>query len=142
MWSSYDKLQVNFDDWINPTTSEKSLVSERDYENSYIVRTGAEYKATKNLALRAGIFYDKNPVKDKKLDATLPDADRIGFNLGFGYNFTKNFSIDVAYLYLNFVDRTIDNSSEFLPISNPPVYLDGKYESNANLLAINFNYNF
>lgn len=142
MWSSYDKLQVNFDEWTNPSDGTNKLISKRDYENSYIIRTGAEYKTSNKLSLRAGIFYDKNPVKDEKLDATLPDSDRIGFNLGFGYHLTNNLSIDVAYLYLHFVDRTIDNSQEFLPISNPPVYLNGKYESNANLIALNFNYNF
>lgn len=137
MWSSYDKLQVDFDDWAG-----QQILSTRDYEDTYIVRTGMEYRTSKKLALRAGLFYDKNPVKDEKLDPTLPDADRVGFNFGFGYNLTKNLSIDVAYLYLHFVDRTIDNSQEFLPLFPQEIYLNGKYESSANLFALNFNYNF
>jgi len=137
MWSSYDKLKVTFDEWAG-----RQIVSKRDFENSYIIRTGAEYRTSKKFALRAGLYYDKNPVKDEKLDPTLPDSDRIGFNMGFGYRLSEDLSIDVAYLYLHFVDRKIDNSQEFLPIFPKKVYLNGKYESNAHLFALNFNYNF
>ncbi|MFA8343650.1 MAG: OmpP1/FadL family transporter [Rhodothermaceae bacterium] len=142
MWSSYDKLQVNFKEWVNPSDGTNKLISHRDYEDSYIARVGAEYRTSERLALRAGFYYDKNPVKDERLDPTLPDADRIGFNAGFGVKLSDNLSMDVAYLYLHFIDRTIDNSQEFLPIAPTPVSLNGKYESNAHLFALNFNYNF
>ncbi len=141
-WSTYDKLAITFKNWKNPKTGTNQMVSVRDYENSYILRFGAEYLVSKNTALRGGIFYDKNPVKDERLDATLPDADRIGLNFGFGYKLSENLSLDVSYLYLMFAERRINNSQEVIPIMPTPVFLNGLYKSKAHLIGVNLNYNF
>ncbi|MDP4190834.1 MAG: OmpP1/FadL family transporter [Bacteroidota bacterium] len=137
-WSSYDKLEVNFNDL--PKSSTNPSVSVRDYKNSYILRAGSEYILNDQVALRGGILFDKNPIKDEKLDPTLPDADRWAFNIGFGYKFTPNFSVDVAYMYLLFKDRTIDTSEEFIPIRPIPQRLNGTYKSSANLFGVNLSY--
>lgn len=149
MWSSFEELRINYEEWQNPLTNETSTVSERDYENSFIVRLGGEYVLSDKFALRGGFLYDKNPVKDEKIDFTLPDADRIGLNIGFGYQITEALSVDLAYLFLIFTDREIDNSDEFIqnPFQYPPLaatpktYLNGTYESTAHLVGLNFNYN-
>lgn len=141
-WSSYDKLEVTFNDLPQGPTNPS--VSIRDYKNSFIARLGGEYKVNDPLAIRAGFLYDKNPVPDAKLDPTLPDADRIGLNIGVGYKLTEKLSVDLAYFYLIFMERTIDVSEELLiPIlpesaTNPP--FNGTYKSNANLIGLNFSY--
>lgn len=139
-WSSYDKLEVTFDTWKDPTTGSSVSTSEREFENSFIGRLGAEYKVSEPFALRGGVLYDKNPVKDERLDPTLPDADRIGLNLGFSYKLMQNLSLDFAYLFLMFSERTISNSQEFIPIRPVPLQLNGKYESQAHLIGLNLTY--
>jgi long-chain fatty acid transport protein len=137
MWSSYDELRINFEEWQGGVSS----VSVRDYEDSFIARLGAEYVMNEKFALRGGFLYDKNPVKDEYVDFTLPDADRIGLNIGFGYNLTESLSVDLAYLFLMFTEREITNSKETLSDATNPVPLNGKYESSAHLIGLNFNYN-
>ncbi|MGE5499927.1 MAG: OmpP1/FadL family transporter [Syntrophothermus sp.] len=140
-WSSYDKLTVTFKDF--PTSAGSVSESVRDYQNVYIIRGGAEYMFNESLALRGGLFYDKNPVKDERLDPTLPDADRIGLNIGLGYSVTKDLSIDLSYMFLKFSERTISTSEELVSVGKKVAYpLNGTYKSSAHLFGVNFNYNF
>jgi long-chain fatty acid transport protein len=134
-WSSYDKLTVDFAD-----PKLEDLSSYRGYENTYIIRFGAEYQLIDKLALRGGLLYDKNPVKDELLDPTLPDADRLGFSAGFGYKLAQNFSVDIAYLFLRFAERTITNSQQSYTWGNAP--FNGTYNSTAHLIGFNLSYNF
>jgi len=142
-WSSYDKLEIDFDEWANPVTGEQQLSSERNFENSFIARLGAEYKMSEQFALRGGVLYDNNPVTDELLEPTLPDADRIGLNIGLGYHLTENLSLDFAYFLLIFNERNIDgsevdaNPSPLAPSIQP---FNGTYNSNAHLFGINFSY--
>lgn len=146
-WSSYDKLEVTFTEFL---VGGKPYVSSslREYKNSYIGRLGAEYMASETFKVRGGLLYDVNPVKDERLDPTLPDADRIGINLGLSYNITDNLSIDFAYLYLMFMERTVTTSVEkpypnqyhasLYP--NDPKVFNGTYKSSAHLIGLNINY--
>jgi len=52
-WSSYDTLTINF------ATPQKTVSSPRMYDNTYILRLGAEYNLMKELAVRAGIYLIK-----------------------------------------------------------------------------------
>ncbi len=133
-WSSYDKLSVDF---ANPATEDIDVA--REYQNSWIARAGFEYKMN-SLALRGGLLYDKNPVKDQLVEPSLPDADRIGFNAGLGYNLTENISVDISYMYLRFAERTITNSEQTYTAGNSP--FNGVYNSYAHLFGINLSYNF
>lgn len=135
-WSSYDKLAVDFKD---PATSDLSAV--RDYENTFIARLGGEYKLSSSFALRGGLFYDNNPVKDQYVEPTLPDSDRLGFNIGLGYKLTDDLAIDLAYLFLRFSEREITDSKEnYSGISGANAPFNGVYNSSAHLFGINFSY--
>lgn len=133
-WSSYDKLEVTFE--------ESGVVSSsaRDYQNSWIARLGAEYNFCDPFVLRGGLLYDSNPVKDELVEPTLPDADRIGFNVGFGYDVTETFVIDVAYLFLRFTEREITNSE--VSYTDGFAAFNGVYNSTAHLFGIDFTYKF
>ena len=134
-WSSYDNLTVNFDDGSTPSSSV------RDYQNTWIARVGAEYKYSSNLALRAGLVYDKNPIKDERVDPSLPDASRLGFSGGIGYAISQSMNFDVSYLYLRFAERTITNSlTNYAPTGFAP--LNGTYNSDASLISISLSYKF
>lgn len=135
-WTSYDYLTVKYASNDQVLTS-----SERLYKDVWIARLGAEYKYSKNLDIRAGFLYDKNPVEDKKLDPTLPDSDRLGFSAGLGYRLTDAISIDLAYLFLRFMERTITDSGESYAGSGFAP-MNGTYNSYANLFSLTFNYKF
>jgi len=133
-WSSYDKLEVTFanydlDSKTDGLQNVRSAI--RDYKNSFIVRAGFEYTSSDLLTLRGGILYDKNPVKDEYLEPTLPDADRIGLNVGYGAKITEHLGVDVSYFLLLFNDRGVNNSK---------FNFNGDYSMTAHLFGVNFSY--
>ncbi|MCX8010850.1 MAG: outer membrane protein transport protein [Ignavibacteria bacterium] len=127
-WSTYKELKVDFVD-----AKYNDLASPRNYKNAFIVRFGGEYNLTEKFAARAGLFYDKNPVPTEYLDPLLPDANRIGFNIGFGYDITRNLKADISYLFLRFNERSTEGKSE--------IPFDGVYNSSAHLFGFNLSYN-
>jgi len=134
-WSSYDKLEVTFETYdLAPTVPGVQNVqsADRNYENTFIVRAGMEYKINNDFTLRGGLLLDKNPVQKEYVEPTLPDADRIGFNIGFGYKFTENLSLDFSYLLLTFSERKVTDSK---------FGFNGTYQNMAHLLGIDLSYN-
>lgn len=125
-WSSYKELKIDF------KKDNSTVVSPKNYDDTYILRVGAEYTMDA-LQLRAGYLFDNNPVQDKYADPLLPDADRNGLNLGVGYKINENFNVDVSYLFLKFAERTVTNTV---------IGFDGTYQTNANLIGFNIGYTF
>jgi long-chain fatty acid transport protein len=137
-WSSYDKLAVTFTNYdldLNPANGVQNVSSvDRNYQNTWILRTGAEYTASDKLSVRAGILYDRNPVQTEYVDPTLPDADRLGLNIGFGYKISSKIAIDVAYMFLAFDDRNLSGSKV------TPTLNGGMYQNSAHLIGVDFSY--
>ena len=125
-WSSYKELAIDF-----KKNGSKS-VSPKDYQNTYILRFGAEYTMDA-LQVRAGYLFDHNPVLDKYTEPLLPDADRNGLNVGLGYKVSDNINIDLSYLFLKFAERTVTGTE---------AHFDGVYQSSANLFGFNIGYTF
>ena len=132
-WSSYDTLKVNF---ANGMTS----VNPRLYNDSYIVRLGAEYCFDNGLSLLAGIYYDKIPVETKMMNPSLPEANRIGPSIGIGYKLNDNFSLNMSYLYVYSKAITVSNSEESYTSGFAP--FNGTYKAGANIAAISLSYNY
>jgi len=135
-WSSYDTLKITFTD-----PSQKPIVDPRDYENTYIARIGAEYQYSEKLALRAGFLFDRCPVTDERVEASLPDANRLGYSVGLGYKFSDKLGVDVSYLYLHFLERTVSTSK--VPYSpTGSAYFNGTYNFMATLASLSISYKF
>jgi long-chain fatty acid transport protein len=90
--------------------------------------------------LRAGYLYDKNPVDESYFETRTPDSDRQGITIGTGFG-SGNLSVDVAYLYLRFNNRTIKNSTADDKTPDPNS-LNGTYKSQAHLAGITVGYKF
>lgn len=135
-WSSYDTLKVTFND-----PSQQPIADPREYSNTYIARVGAEYQYNERLALRAGFLFDKCPVSNERVEASLPDADRLGYTIGLGYKLNDKLSVDLSYFYLHFLERTVTTSK--VPYSpTGSAFLNGTYDFLANLASISFSYKF
>jgi len=136
-WSSYDTLTIDF-------ANVPRVASPRLYDNSYIIRFGADYKLNNALSFQGGIYYDKNPVKPQYLNPSLPDANRICFSLGANYKVTSNFTAAVSYLFIRSSELTITNSNELVVPTYPTdtQKFNGTYNSFANLGSISLSYSF
>ncbi len=125
-WSSFKELRIDF------KKDGSSTVQPKNYEDTYIFRAGGEY-TMEMLTLRAGYLFDNTPVQEKYVDPILPDADRHGWNFGFGYRWSEEITIDAAYLFLKVRQNRVRNTV---------TSFDGTYNSIANLFAMNVSYSF
>lgn len=125
-WSSYDVLEIDFETETSAQTDQKL---ERYYKDASIYKAGIEYRF-ENFALRGGIAYDQNPIDDKYVEPSLPDADRWEFTVGAGYTF-GNLTVDLGYMFVRFKQREVIGTI---------VGFDGVYNASAHLLGINFSY--
>ncbi len=134
-WSSYDKLEITFENYdldLNPLNGKQNVSSvERNYENTFIIRTGFEYVVTSNFLLRGEVFYDRNPVPTEYVKPTLPDSDRLGLNIGYGTKLSENLNLDISYLLLLFARRDVSNSK---------FGFNGKYYNITHLFVVNLAY--
>lgn len=125
-WSSYRELAVEF------LVDKSKVVTPENYRDTFILRLGLEYTMG-DWQLRGGYFFDHTPVETKYVDPLLPDANRNGLNLGFGYRLSSNLSLDAAYMFLLINERkTVGSVYNF----------DGTYQSRANLFSLSLTYGF
>lgn len=133
-WSSFDELRIEFDEPV-PGLGITETVSERNYEDSWQIRVGAEYTELplEILTVRAGIAYDKNPIKDRYVDPTLPDADRWLFSTGVTFRVTDYLDVDASYIFIRAKERRVDNTESGI---------DGVYNTHANLPGLGVSLKF
>jgi long-chain fatty acid transport protein len=125
-WSSYDELAFEF------KSGYPKQVSPKKYEDTYILRLGAEY-TWDAFQFRGGYLYDHNAVPTKYVEPLLPDASRNGLNLGVGYKITEQIMVDLSYLFIKFDQRKAEGTE---------IMFDGTYNSSANLFGFNIGYSF
>jgi long-chain fatty acid transport protein len=105
-WSSYDELVIKFDQEL-PALGSDQLASDRAYNDTYQIRFGAEYKELfiPELTGMIGFAYDQNPIPDRTLDPTLPDADRLLFSGGITYAINDMIDVDLSYIFIRAEQR-------------------------------------
>ncbi len=152
-----DNLKVGMDiRWIN--WSDAKGYKEFQWKDQWVFAIGGEYKPTPKLALRAGYNYAKSPIRGGAKDLmnanSIPDFassfsdfqiaffNLIGFpaitehhiTLGLGYEFTKNFSVDLAYKHaFNKKVSATDNAGQGLEV---------EAQNAQNAIAIGLNWKF
>ncbi|MBJ6725900.1 OmpP1/FadL family transporter [Geomesophilobacter sediminis] len=128
-WSSFDKLEIHFD---SPQFAAfNNQPSPRNWRDVWGYKFGGQYSVNEHLDLRLGYFYDQTPVPDGTLDPLLPDADRHSFSFGTGIH-QGNMSLDLAYMWVHFVNRTVNTQDMTTLIGE-----NGTFKSDAYLLAAN-----
>ncbi|HJV65088.1 MAG TPA: OmpP1/FadL family transporter [Geomonas sp.] len=133
-WSCFKKLQLQFD---SPQFAGFNNQPEaRNWQDVWSYKFGAQYAVNPALDVRAGYSYDMTPVPDATVDPLLPDADRHSFAIGTGIHHDKA-SLDLAYMWVHFVDRTVNNQDMFTLRG-----ANGTYKSDAYLLAANITVKF
>ena len=133
-WSSFDKLQINFDSPQFASFNDKP--EPRNWRDVWSYKFGAQYALLSRLDLRAGYSFDTTPVPGETVDPLLPDADRHSFAIGTGVR--NDFaSLDLAYMWVHFVDRKVHNQDMSTLRGE-----NGTFKSDAYLLAANMTMRF
>lgn len=126
-WSSFDQLVVDFQ-----TADAFDQVIPEEYDDVYNYRVGLNWTVNPTSEWRFGYVYDETPQPERSVGPLLPDADRNGFTVGYGYQGSWDF--DVALMYLDFDERTRDETFRGEPIFH------GTYNTTAWLLGLSLGF--
>ncbi|MCK4775047.1 MAG: outer membrane protein transport protein, partial [Candidatus Krumholzibacteria bacterium] len=103
-WSEFDVLEFRFDD------PDLASAREQGWDDVLSIRTGLSYSLTEVIDLRGGYYYDPTPQPTQTMSPILPDYDRHGITLGFGYD-RETWVVDVFSLLLLTGERSTEGLS-------------------------------
>jgi long-chain fatty acid transport protein len=132
-WSSIEEQIMYVGD---PVT--RGIVEQKDWKDILAARLGAEI-ILGDVAVRAGIIFDRSPVSDQQLRPSIPDADRTAYTAGIGYAIGERLTLDVAIQSVRYDDRIITNSAQKAVTGLP---LNGTYVMNATVVGLNVSYSW
>ncbi len=136
-WSSVKQDALN---WVDETGAGPLFFlnvgnpEPRDWKSVWSQSIGAEYAATDRLRLRGGYYHHASPVPQSTFHSNLPDANSHGFTTGFGYDLSKNLTLDMAYALVVYEPRKVDSDISSV--------IDGKYSQITNVLYGTATYKF
>lgn len=130
-WSRYDELYVDF---ANNTPSSRS---EENWQDTWRLSVGGNYRLTEAWLLRGGFSHDPTPVPDAQhRSPRVPCATRNWLALGSNVVLEKGMDLDLALSYTLPVSYRIDNTDSLGHT------LEGEYESEILYLTAQLNWAF
>ncbi len=134
-WKAYESLTIEFD---NPLVG--TSVNPRNYKDSGTIRVGAQFEPSEKFSVRAGGYYDISPVQDGYFAPETPRNDALAGTLGFTYQITPKFGVDVTGTMLYFEET--NNSYNHYIEDGAHVSFGGDYRSSAYSVGLGLSYNF
>ena len=131
-WSYFNELRVRFDNGA------PDAVTVENWRNTFRGSIGLAYRYNDFLKLRGGIGFDQSPVRGAFRTARIPDNNRKILAAGVNYKVSKADSVDFAYQHLFFSDTPINNNQ----LATGGGQLIGTYNSQVNILSLQYNHNF
>lgn len=130
-WSRFRELRVNFDNGRAPS------VTDERWRDTWFVSLGTEYRATEALRLRAGVAWDKSPVRDETRTPRIPDSDRYWLSVGASYQVLRNVELSAAYTHI-FADDSKVGLRDRGPGTNDFLRgnLDATYSGSVDIVAL------
>ncbi len=123
-WSSFDEVVVDFKGALPP------IRIGQGWKDAHNYRLGFELTTSKGTQWRFGGLFDETPQPLETIGPLLPDGDRRGVSLGYGFRGPR-VGIDLAVTYLAAEERlTLVNDSGY----------NGSYESSGLLSAATFSW--
>ena len=138
-WSKIQTVNV-----VNSTTGANRDILTLNFDDSYRVSIGANYKYSESLTLKGGIAYDQTPVEDQFRTVRLPDNDRTWLAFGAKYKVTSNASIAAGYAHLFISNASIDNTRGQLgvPAAFGNTTITGSYKGSVDILSVQYTQSF
>jgi long-chain fatty acid transport protein len=136
-WSKFDELPVTFAD---PALS-RTLIE--DYNNTSVIRLGAEYTLPENhWRLRGGFVGAQSAAPEETVTPLLPEQERNYYTVGVGIPFMMTWALDLSYAYVHTPGargRIIERASQ----SQTAAQLNsGVYSVNVNIFSLTLKASF
>lgn len=132
-WSVFKELQLGLDNGTPvPAT-------QRDWHDTFGINVGGKYRLNDTHAVSLGYVYGNTAVPDSTFDPSIPDAKTHVFCVGADTNY-HDFNIAFSYAYQLYENRTKQNDVGASPL--PTTAANGKYQTDAHLLALSLGYKF
>lgn len=96
-WKEYKQLDIEF---LSEQLTAYNQYIPKNYRNSLTYHVGAEWGVTKRFDLRCGLVVDTAPMRADNYNPETPGMTKIEPSVGFSFRPVKNFSIDLAVLYV------------------------------------------
>jgi long-chain fatty acid transport protein len=132
-WSAFETLEVDIENEV-PGFSQDILIHE-DWEDTMAYRLGLTRQSGRH-EWRFGALFDESAVPDNRLRPSIPDADRTGATIGFGFEGAK-WNFDAYYLALFFDEATSERTDP-----NSEGVILGTYDTFANLAGVTISRRF
>lgn len=100
-WSSFKEIRVK-------QAGEDDRPVPQNYQDTFSIAVGAQYKLNEEWTVRSGFQYDETPTVDGFRSTRTPDGDRYWLSAGLSYDISDNFTVDVAYTHVFIEDATIN----------------------------------
>lgn len=118
-----------------------------NFDDSWRVSVGANYRHDAQWTFRGGLAYDQSPVQDAYRTARLPDADRTWLALGVKYTANPKLWFDLGAAYIWVRSPSIDDKGSSSPPPNPPSVaqnglVNGSYSNRVVVLSGQVTYAF
>ncbi len=130
-WNSFEAISVN------SAVPALNTVTTQNYQTTWALNVGAEYKLDDSWTVRAGYQFDETPTTDEYRTTLTPDGDRHWVAAGTTYTINDKFSLDMAATY-------IDISNETINVSRNGGLASVQADSNGHvgILSLGMNYKF
>ncbi len=129
-WSVFDELRIEFADAV---AGSNESVTPEEWDDSWFVAIGADYKGCDKWTLRGGVAYDQSPIDDEFRTPRIPGSDRYWVSVGATYEVNDRLSIDAGYSHIFMDDADVNLPSEGF---------SAEYESQIDILSVQLRYAF
>jgi long-chain fatty acid transport protein len=137
-WSEFGKVDVGISDTSDP----RSLTTELEFDDTWHVAVGAQYRLSEPWLLNFGVAYDSS-FQDGEVSPALPADSAWRFGVGAQHRVSKTFNWGIAGEYA--YGGTLDVSNQgALPVrSGGRGDLEGSFDNTGVFfIATNFNWSF
>jgi long-chain fatty acid transport protein len=134
-WSKFEQLTA-----VRTSGTIVSNVPE-NWENAIRASIGASYRYNDTLKARIGVAYDESPVPSAFRTPRIPDNDRVWLSLGANFKFTSTSNLDVGYTHIFVHDTSLNKTTDTSSAALRDV-INGSYDSNINILGVQYTHTF
>ncbi len=140
-WSAYESLNVSFNE---QELGIKDIYSVKNYSNTLAFRFGGQYRATKFLTARMGMYVDESPVSSDYLNPETPSMTKVAYTAGISLRPTRFMSVDLAYCYVSSADPERTGSYPIYGYQSGQLeeVFSGNYKLHANVFSVGVGFSF